>query len=943
MSARRLVPAFALAVLAAALLAPAAGAYDLTEFDVTFTNAKGEAERQAGAHPDAIDVTLGLPAVPSGEGGEVIEEPPKDLLLTQIPGFVGNPYAVPRCSTVDFLTASLSVGGLAVSACPDATAVGIASVKGGGAKATGFLYGAVYNLAPPPGVAAKLGLWIEEVPVTIELGVAETPPYNIVGGPTNISQLVEVIGATFTLWGDPAAESHDPLRGRCINPTTGESDGKCPANISPVPFLTLPRSCEGPLRTLYKVDAWAHPGAFGEGFAETHDDLGEPAGFTGCGKLAFDPEAAARPTTAAAESASGLDFEIDVSDEGMANPEGIAKADIAATRLELPAGVTINPSAAEGLGTCSKAQFDAASLASQGCPDSAKLGSLEVTTPILPGHVLRGAFYQASQYDNPFGTLLAAYLTIKDEGLGVFVKLPARIDTDPATGRIVTTVADMPPFPLEHVRVHLRAGPRAPLVTPPACGTYTTEATLYPSSGGAPVTRESSFAIASGPGGSPCPSALPPFAPGFEAGSANPAAGAFSPFSMRITRADAEQDITGFSAVLPPGVVGKVAGIPPCPDAAIGAAAAKSGRAELAAPSCAAASAVGRVVAGAGVGSALTYVGGTLYLAGPYKGAPLSVVSIVPAVAGPFDVGTVITRVGLSLNPTTGVVEVDGSASDPIPHILRGVPLKLRDLRIYADRPGFTVNPTSCEPSLTAATIGGSGLNPFTPADDSLVPASARYQAASCASLGFKPKLRLRLTGATKRAKNPGLRAELRSRGGDANLKGAVVNLPPSQFIDNAHISNPCTRAQFAAESCPAASRLGWARAFTPLLDSPLEGPVYFKTNGGARKLPDLVATLRGTFDYDLTIAVLESKKERIRTKVLNAPDAPVSKFVLNMKPGKRSLLQNSEWLCKKKQKAYLNLGGQNGRRHKVNTKVRTSCDKKKQKKKASKRHGRRR
>lgn len=933
----------------AALLwaAPASASFGLSNFDVTFSNELGGAEARAGAHPDELTVSFDVNTKETEKGGVAVEEALKDLELKQIPGLAGNPTAVPPCATADFLNAITSSGGFKIPDCPDSAAVGIVKVDLiAKEQPSGSIAASVFNLEPPPGLAAKLGFWVGGVPVTIDLGVSETPPYNIVGGPTYTSQVLEVAGSEFTIWGVPADPVHNPLRGRCLE-ADGASSGSCPAGVSAKPFLTMPRACQGPLATAWRADSWQQPGAFVHGSSLTHDAAGNPRGMGGCGGLAFAPQVSATPTSRQAESSTGLEFSVDVDDAGLANPDGVAAADIAGITTVLPAGVTANPSAAEGLGTCSRAQFSRERLdvpAGQGCPDAAKLGSIEASTPLLEGRTLRGSIYLAAQDDpatadpgaeNPFDSLFALYLTVRDRELGVFVKLAGSVEPDPRSGQLVATFdRDLPPFPLSEVRVRFRSGPRAPLVTPPVCGTYTTETYLTPSSGQAPIASPSSFTIDSGPGGGACPSGgVAPFAPGFEAGTLSNTAGAFSPFVMRITRADGSQDLTRFSAVLPPGVSGKIAGVPQCPDAALAAAAAKAGRAELAASSCLAASQIGRVLAGAGVGNALTYVPGSLYLAGPYKGAPLSVAAVVPAVAGPFDVGTVVTRVGLRLNPSTAQVEVDGASSDPIPHILEGIPLKLRELRVLPDRSDFTLNATSCTPSGTEARLFGSSADPFSSADDIAVSRDARYQAASCASLAFKPKLRLALTGKMRRGDNPALRAELTPRPGDANLEGAVVTLPRSQFIDNAHITGPCSRGQFAQGACPLRSVLGSARAFTPLLDEPLEGKAYFVANGGVRHLPDVVVALRGQFDFNLVIATLSNDSGRVRTKVLNAPDAPVSRFVLNLVGGNKGLLQNSEYLCRKQQRVALKLTGQNGRVHKTQPVIQTSCGKSKKKK----------
>ncbi|HWO47145.1 MAG TPA: hypothetical protein VNM41_03710, partial [Solirubrobacterales bacterium] len=364
------------------------------------------------------------------------------------------------------------------------------------------------------------------------------------------------------------------------------------------------------------------------------------------------------------------------------------------------------------------------------------------------------------------------------------------------------------------------------------------------------------FTISTGPGGGACLGA-PPFNPGFSAGTQSSAANSYSPLSMRITRSDGEADITRLDATLPPGLVAKIAGVARCSDADLAAAEAKSGSAELASPSCPASSQIGRIEAGAGTGSELVYVGGRAYLAGPYNGSQLSVAVITPAVAGPFDLGTVVIRQGLRLNPISGRAEIDGSGPESqIPTILEGVPLHLRDLRVFVDRPDFTLNATNCNPLATQATLW-SGASAFGATD--------RYQASNCGALGYKPKLTLKLLGATKRGKFPSVRSTLIPRQGDANTASAVVTMPPSVQIENAHINNPCTRVQFDAGACPPKSILGNARAYSPLLDQPLEGPVYFRSNGGERELPDLVADLNGTFRIIL-VGFIDSSGKRLRT-----------------------------------------------------------------------------
>jgi hypothetical protein len=516
-------------------------------------------------------------------------------------------------------------------------------------------------------------------------------------------------------------------------------------------------------------------------------------------------------------------------------------------------------------------------------------------------------------------------MVLRNPILGVIVKKPIKIEADPQTGQIVGSLDGVPPFPFSHFNFHFREGARAALITPPACGKYTTVAKLYPHSDPThPKTVTSDFEITKGVGGGPCPpGGVPPFHPDFQAGAVNNNAGAFSPFNMRLIRHDGEQDMTKFSAILPPGELGSLAGVSKCSDAAIALAKTKTGRQEKESPSCPANSLIGHTLAGAGVGDSLTYVPGQIYLGGPYHGDPLSVISITPALAGPFDAGAVVVQLALTLNSKTAEVQVDGAGSDPIPHILKGIVLKLRDLRIYVDRQNFTLNPTSCTPSSVKANLFGAYLNIFSPADDVPVDLSTHYQAADCQSLGYKPSIALQLKGGTKRGGHPGLLATYKARKGDANTKDLVVRLPRSAFLDQAHIRTICTRVQFAAKSCPPGAQYGFIKAFTPLLDEPLEGPVWLRSSN--HKLPDLVFDLHGLVDVEVSTRI-DSVHGGIRASIEDAPDAPLNKVILRMQGGKKGLIVNSRNLCGETSKANVELEGQNGKVSSSNPVMKADC-----------------
>jgi hypothetical protein len=911
--------------------------FSFADHDYTAPTSPFTAATQAGSHPGSVNSVFELNTRSEPALGAFAFEIPdgnsKNLTFQLPPGLVGKPDAVPHCNTVDFLSIVTNF----TNGCPARAAVGVASLSIAlGYGAFPFYVGVpVYSLEPAPGVPARLGFTVISVPIAIDVGLKQEPPYNLVATASRNPEGLPFYGSYLSLWGNPSDPAHDPYRGSCINTNFSVelfepyfySEGNCSTDLPDEPFLTLPSSCEGPQTISATGESWQNPGVLAHASVLTHDfaEPPNPQGFTGCGKLGFAPEIESQTTTDQAETGTGMDFNLDFNDEGITSNTGLAESTAKKVEVTLPEGVTINPSIGEGLGVCTPAQIDRETLHSlpgEGCPNSSKVGTLHLETPLVDEGT-DGSVFLAQQDDpataepgaeNPFDTLIALYLVLRNTNLGVIIKQPVKVEPDPVTGRLVATTEDVPQFPFSHFNFHFKEGVRAALVTPSRCGTYQTKAVLTPwANPSEPRTVYSSFDITSGQGGGPCPpGGIPPFNPDFEAGAENNNAGSFSPFDMRLIRHDGEQDMTKFSSVLPPGELGSLAGVDKCPDSAIAAAKAKQGREELASPSCPANSLIGHTLAGAGVGSALTYVGGQIYLGGPYHGDPLSVISITPAVAGPFDAGTVVVRLALTLNPKTAEVEVDGAASDPIPHILKGIVLKVRDLRVHVDRPNFTLNPTSCDESSAKARLFGSYLNVLDPADDVPVDLATRYQAANCLNLGFKPHLGLKLKGGTKRGGHPGLKAIYTPRKGDANIEGLVVRLPRSAFLDQAHIRTICTRVQFAAEDCPKAAQYGYIRAWTPLLDEPLQGPVWLRSSN--HKLPDLVFDLHGLVDIEVAIRI-DSARGGIRATLTDSPDAPLSRVILRMQGAKKGLIINSRDLCIRKSRANVQADGHNGRR----------------------------
>jgi hypothetical protein len=934
MTKRLLLTLGACLLFGSLFVSPAGAAFSVTGFDVAYENEDGSAATQAGSHPYAVSSTIEFSSKfdPVSEK-QVGDGSPKDLAFELPPGFVGDRAAVPTCSTADFLKVEKSFekgnDGLPFSACPSSTAVGVLRVAAPGAPKAGDLT-AAYNLAPPPGAAAKIGFIFINVPIALTIRVSPKYPYNLVATLNNTSDIEPVGASELTLWGNPASPAHDSERGKCLR----EKNSTCPVDITEKPFITLPRACTGALFTSYKANSWEEPGTYVNGLSTGALET------NGCGKLSFGPTITAKPTTLAASSPSGLDFSLDVADEGLGNVEGLANSDVKKAVVTLPEGFSVNPSIAEGLNVCTEEQLEAETAFSApgaGCPNASKIGTVEVETPLLDENV-SGALFQAVPYENPQGSLIALYMVIKNPTLGILVTQSIRVEPDPVTGQLRTIADEIPQLPFSHFKLHFREGARSPLASPPGCGTYNATAELTPWSGGTPITTDSAFQIITGPESGPCPSGgRPPFHPGLIAGTINNAAGSYSPFNLRLFRSDSEQEITHFSIKLPPGITGKLAGIPFCPDAAIAAAKARTGphggREELNSPSCPAVSQIGRTLVGSGVGPSLAYAPGKLYLAGPYHGSAISLVAITAGVVGPFDIGTVVVREGFKIDPETAEVFIDSTGSDPIPHIIKGIPVHLRDIRAYADRPEFVLNPTSCERTSTASTVLGSGLDFGSEADDVPVTVSTPFQAADCASLSYKPELTLKLRGATARGGHPALRAILRPRAGDANSARVSVALPRSEFLDQGHIGTVCTRVQFKAGAgngaqCPAASIYGRATAYTPILSEPLTGPVILRSS--EHKLPDLVLALHGLVDFD-AVGRIDSVNGGIRNTFETVPDVPVSKVVVDFQGGNKGLLENSTDLCRDSHRATAKYTGQNGKRFNYRPLMAVSCKKKKQ------------
>jgi hypothetical protein len=853
-----------------------------------------------------------LMAGPVEVPGTEVPEGEVALIRVDLPvGLSVNPSATPQCELTVF-----EVGG---SGCPAGSQVGVSSVT---ASAPGIgipippappaTEVPVYNIVPKYGEAARFGLELAGNEVFLEGDVAWAGDYHE-GFTIKVPKAL------------PAGIEGLILKNRLV------FEGRAGDGT----FLTTPSTCLGghdvtgsTYSTLLRAASYAEVESPGYAFPASAEPFFEspiPPGTSpkSCNTIPYAPAIAVEPGTA--ETNSPAPASVDVTVPHLKGGEGQDSSVTKTGTVTLPVGMGINPSAVTGLKVCDDAAFPLHSRAPITCPPESKIGTVKVESPPLPEAVnqLEGNVYVGKQLsrDPTSGQEYRIFIDAASPRYNVDLRLVGHVAANPATGQLTTTIGEIPQLPFTRFHLHFERGPLAVLSSPPTCGQNRTTTSFVSWSGNPPAAPAAEFppnatpgGLKTAPGGGPCPAtpAARPFAPSFNVGPAAATAGAYSPVSLHLARTDGQQELKAVNVKLAPGEIGKLAGIPYCPEPAIAAAAGRSGAEEAASSSCPAKSAVGIASILAGTGPNPYAVSGKVFLAGPYKGAPLSLAVITPAVAGPFDLGTVVVRVALFVDPVTAQVD---AVSDPIPDVFGGAQLSIREVNVALNRPEFTLNPTSCEPLASTATLNGGGADPTQPASWSAVAASVPFRTTNCGALKFRPKLFTKLFGKKKTARrngHPKLRAILVARGGDANIARAALTLPHSQFLDQSHIRTICTRVQLAANDCPAGAIYGYARAQTPLLDKELAGPLYLVSSNHV--LPDLVADLRGQVNVQLH-GVITSKKARIKTVFAPIPDVPVSKFTLIMKGGKHGLLVNSRNLCGHKNFSFLNFKAQNGKK----------------------------
>jgi hypothetical protein len=851
-------------------------------------------------------------------------------------GLSVNPGATPRCKLAEFEASSCGADTEVGESLVTASVLGIAVDPIPGVTAV-----PVYNLVPLEHEPARFGLMLAGNEVFLEADVAWSGDFHEgftiavpKALPLEIPLLVEgaILKNRLVFDGRAGDGTFITTPGTCLG------EGLVPPHEHDYSTYLLAGSYAEEAEPGYEFPASAEPP-----FESPIPPGTEPRE---CGTIPYEPSIGVDPNTAQTDSPSGAEVDVHVPHITGGGGGQQDSSDTRTAAVTLPPGMGLNPSAASGgLQVCSDEQFGIGSSSeTPGCPAASKIGTVSIESPPLPEGVLTGNVYVGRQLsrDPLSGEEYRIFVEAGSQRYGVFVRLEGKVSADPLTGRLTTTfggrefsgLKGLPQVPFSSFTLDFDGGAHAVLTSPPTCGPNRMTAVMTPWSGNPPATPSGQFTLTSAPGGGKCAKtgAERPFAPAFSAKTAKPVGGAYSPLSVDLTRSEGSQELKGVEVLLPPGLTAKLAGVHYCPGAALALAAANSGIAEAAGSSCPASSLIGHAEVVTGSGPSPIQISGKVFLAGPYKGAPLSLAVVTPATAGPFDLGTVVVRVALFVQPETAQVD---AVSDPIPHVYGGALLDIRSISVHLDRPSFSLNPTNCSPLTTAATLHGGANDPTNPAAFSSYATSSPFKVNGCEGLGFKPKLFMRLFGAHRRAKNPKLRATLVARNGDANVARASVTLPRALILDQANLAKVCTRVQFAAGECPKKSIYGYARAVTPLLDAPLQGPVYLRSSNNT--LPDLVAALHGQVDIVLDSRT-DSVKGRIRNTFDTVPDVPVSKFTLTLRGGPKGLLVNSQNLCPKhrrgkgKHKPPLRVlarfKAQNGKKANMRPRLRTPCTK---------------
>jgi hypothetical protein len=887
--------------------------FGIQSFTTSVTEALGNPFTQAGGHPLAATASLVFNYSVEHEGTLwTAGGTPKDVQTELPPGFIGDALNAPKCTLAQF-----QAGHVPDEFCPAASKVGFVTlslsgqgdIKGGRAEVfpdRSLTTYVVYNLEPTPGTPAAFAFVDLRAVFALDAVVRSNGDYGITIGDSyggrgpNLSHGLQALSLTFcsygvTGYGNEPPREVTPATVACAAPTAGAE-----------PLLTNPTQCTGaPPATTLHADTYQDPAddVSKTTYTGTHLVAGAPSAtesfVTGCDELQFQPEVELKPSppseggTTQADEPTGASFALKVPETNEAGTN--ATPELKDATVTLPEGMTLDPSAADGLQACSNAQFGLASTAEPAepavCPLASQIGTVKVVTPLLEkplegrvflGEPECGVSGGCTNADAESGHIFRLFVQIRSYERGVIVKLAGHVSANPTTGRLQATFAEQPQLPFSELLLNFTGGARAPLANPQSCGTFTTSTDLTPWSapglggltGSEPIagspdaTPSSSFGIDWNGTGGACP-AIMPFSPSFTAGSQTPAAGAPSAFSVTFGRDDREQDLSGVTVTTPPGLLGDVAQVPRCPEA------------EANVGTCGPESLIGSTTVGAGPGPHPFYLGGRVYLTGPYKGQPFGLSVVVPAVAGPFNLGTVVVRAAIAVNPSTAALTI---ASDPLPQYVDGVQLRLRRINVEVNRPGFMLNPTSCVQQTVGATI--------TAAQGATSTASSPYEVGGCSSIPFDPKLTASAGGQGSKADGASLNVRLESAGlGQANIAKVDLQLPKALPSRDSTLRQACTAEQFEANpaGCPEGSVIGRATIHTPILNNPLIGPGYLVSHGGAA-FPDVEFVLQGERVLLVLDGKTDIKKGITYSNFEAAPDAPFTSFEAELSAGPHSI-----------------------------------------------------
>ncbi len=915
--------------------------FGINEFGFGVTGLDGAPDTQAGSHPYAVSTSLDFTSEIVSAAADPEDYSPSQAVkdvVTDLPlGFAGSTLAAPRCPLADLREAPTPNGGTYTFGCPADTQIGEVTLhtlaSAGPASSLiddTFALSPVYNMVPEHGYAAEYVFDIGGLfAVHLFASVVHTSAGYVlrVTSPDSPSQFLGLgdkggilAGITLTLFGDPGAEDEAEDGGGSLHSV----------GIPSAPFLTNPSDCSGlPQATTVHVDTWTQQGAYN---ADGEPDFSDPnwleaksplPATTGCDMLQFSPSLTAAPETMQADSPTGLVSHLAIP-QAPNNDLSLATPDLRSATVALPAGLALSPSSADGLQACSDAQWAEESEQPATCPEASQVGTVVAHTPVL-GEPLEGQVFLGTPNCGPCtlsdaqnGNLVRLFMQLRAPNSGIVLKVPGTTTVDPTTGALTASFPEAPQQPFGDLTLTLKGGPRAPLATPQSCGTFTTNSTLTPWSApesGPPALSPSSFEI-----GSNC---NPGFSPSATSGTTNNQAGAFSPFVLTASRTDGEQDLSRVSVTTPPGLLAILRGVERCPEPQAGQG------------TCGANSLIGHASALTGAGSHPFYAqGGQVFLTGPYKGAPFGLSVVVPAVAGPFNLGNIVVRAAISVDPHTAQITV---VSDPLPSMVDGIPLQVKTVSVAIDRQNFMFNPTNCEPLSVGGTLSstqGASAN-----------VSSHFQAANCAALPFKPVFNVSTQAKSSKQNGASLTVKGTFPAGEAGIHSVAVVLPKQLPARLTTIQQACPEATFAANpaSCPAGSNIGIATATTPILATPVSGPAYLVSHGGAA-FPDVVAILQGEgITVDL-VGSVNIKKGITSSDFGTVPDAPITSFQLTLPEGPHSGLtavlpaSAKGSLCGTSLSMPFTITGQNGAQLKQNEKIAvTGCPAPKKKPKAKK------